>query len=46
LTVPVRSACNQLHAVGLDRVLIMQNGDPAKAMLIHKASGKTMPGNG
>ena len=26
--------------LGLDRVLIMQNGDPAKAMVIHKASGK------
>jgi hypothetical protein len=37
---------NHLHAVGLDRVRIMQNGDPAKAMLIHQASGKTMAGNG
>lgn len=37
---PAGTEIHTAYPVGKDRVLIMQNGNPAKLMLIHKASGK------
>ncbi len=37
---PPKTEIHTAQPIGKDRVLIMQNGDPAKALLIHKASGK------
>jgi hypothetical protein len=37
---PKGTEIHTTQPIGTDRVLIMQNGDPAKAMLIHKASGR------
>ena len=37
---PPGTEIHTTYPVGLDRVLIMQNGNPAKLMLIQKASGK------
>ena len=37
---PPGTEIHTAQPVGLDRVLIMQNGDPAKLMIIHKASGR------
>ena len=37
---PPKTEIHTSQPIGLDRVLLMQNGDPAKALLVHKASGK------
>jgi len=37
---PPKTEIHTAQPVGQDRVLIMQNGDPAKALLIHKRTGK------
>ncbi len=37
---PPNTEIHTTQPLGLDRVLIMQNGDPAKAMVIHKKTGK------
>jgi hypothetical protein len=39
---PKGAEIHTTQPIGLDRVLIMQNGDPAKAMLIEKATGKVL----
>jgi outer membrane protein assembly factor BamB len=39
---PKGSEIHTAQPIGLDRVLIMQNGNPAKAMLIEKGSGKVL----
>jgi len=37
---PPRTEIHTAQPVGRDRILIMQNGDPAKAMLMNKKTGK------
>ena len=37
---PPKTEIHTTYPMGLDRVLIMQNGNPAKLLVIHKASGK------
>lgn len=37
---PMGTEIHTTHPVGRDRVLIMQNGDPAKALIIEKATNK------
>jgi hypothetical protein len=37
---PPKTEIHTAYPIGLDRVLIMQNGDPAKLMVINKKSGK------
>jgi hypothetical protein len=37
---PPGTEIHTTYPIGLDRVLIMQNGDPARLMVIHKATGK------
>ena len=39
---PKGAEIHTTQPIGLDRVLIMQNGDPAKAMLIEKTTGKVL----
>jgi hypothetical protein len=38
---PEGTEVHSIQAIGKDRVLIMQNGNPAKAMIINTATGKT-----
>jgi len=40
LVAPKGTEIHSVQPLGLDRVLVMQNGDPAKLMIIHKATGK------
>ena len=40
LNAPKGTEIHSVQPLGLDRVLVMQNGDPAKLMIIHKATGK------
>lgn len=40
LAAPKGTEIHSVQPLGLDRVLVMQNGDPAKLMIIHKATGK------
>jgi hypothetical protein len=37
---PPKTEIHTTYPMGMDRVLIMQNGNPAKLLVIHKASGK------
>jgi hypothetical protein len=37
---PPKTEIHTTYPLGLDRVLLMQNGNPAKLLVIHKASGR------